>query len=503
MILSEGPDTIAAFWAEPLMGSGGVIVPPAGYYQKVQAILDKYDILFVADEVICGFGRLGHMFGTQAFDLKPDMIIVAKALSSGYQPISALMVNERVFSALADEAGRLGVFGHGFTYSAHPVPAAVALETLKIYEERDIVGHVRSVTPKFQEGLRRFATLPFVGDVRGMGLIAGLEIVKDKATKENFPPATRAALLLEAKCLDEGIVVRAIGDTVAISPPLIVTEAEIDDILARVEESDMNIKPNFVGGQWSGAENARPNINPSNTEDVVGYYAEATVDDVKRAAEAARTAASSWATSTLGVRGLLLQRVAELIEQRRDGTTVNVIERVRLVEAEGRTPVLVHTMTDITARVAVEAALRESEATLSLALESHHIGTFDWDATTRKITWSPGTEQRLGLQPGEMETFAQWLALVDPADMAAIYDTIQAARDRHLDHYRFQYRFNVPNGGVRIIEGSGRFNYGADGKLARIMGLNIDVTDRNAREAALLAQQEQFRSVLKTVPTAM
>ncbi|WP_332804020.1 PAS domain S-box protein [Sphingomonas sp. RT2P30] len=193
----------------------------------------------------------------------------------------------------------------------------------------------------------------------------------------------------------------------------------------------------------------------------------------------------------------------ELVEQRRDGTTVNVIERVRLVEAEGRTPVMVHTMTDITARVAVEAALRESEATLSLALESHHIGTFDWDATSRKITWSPGTEQRLGLQPGKMETFAQWLALVDPADMAAIYETIQDARDRHLDHYRFQYRFNVPNGGVRMIEGSGRFNYGADGKLARVMGLNIDVTDRNAREAALLAQQEQFRSVLKTVPTAM
>ncbi len=193
----------------------------------------------------------------------------------------------------------------------------------------------------------------------------------------------------------------------------------------------------------------------------------------------------------------------ELIEQRRDGTAVNVIERVRLVEAEGRAPVMVHAMTDITARVAIEAALKESEATLALALESHHIGTFDWDAATRKITWSPGTEQRLGLQPGEMETFAQWLALVDPADMAAIYQTIQEARERHLDTYRFQYRFNVPNGGVRMIEGSGRFNYGPDGKLARIMGLNIDVTDRNAREAALLAQQEQFRCVLKTVPTAM
>ncbi len=207
---------------------------------------------------------------------------------------------------------------------------------------------------------------------------------------------------------------------------------------------------------------------------------------------------------------LPLRRVAdvrdadrELIEQRRDGTMVNVIERVRLVEAEGRAPVMVHSMTDITARVQAEAALKESEANLSLALESHHIGTFAWDASSRKIVWSPGAEQRLGLRPGAMETFAQWMALVDPGDMAAIYETIQDARSRHIELYRFQYRLNVPNGGVRIIEGSGRFSYGADGNLARIVGLNIDVTDRNLREAALVAQQEQFRSVLKTVPTAM
>ena len=234
MILREGPETIAAFWAEPLLGSGGVIVPPDGYYAKVQAVLDRYDILFVADEVICGFGRLGHMFGTQAFDLKPDMIILAKALSSGYQPISALLVNERVYSALSDEAGRLGVFGHGFTYSAHPVPAAVALETLNIYEERGIVDHVRAVSPRFQAGLRRFADTPFVGNVRGMGLIAGLELVKNKTTRENFDPSLRASLLLEAKCLEEGVVVRGIADTVAVSPPLIITEAEIDDMLARI-----------------------------------------------------------------------------------------------------------------------------------------------------------------------------------------------------------------------------------------------------------------------------
>jgi 4-aminobutyrate--pyruvate transaminase len=235
MILREGPQTIAAFWAEPVFGSGGIIVPPRNYYPKVQALLRKYDILFVVDEVICGFGRLGHMFGSQAFDLEPDMIILGKALSSGYQPISALLINERVFSTIADQSNRLGVFGHGFTYSAHPVPAAVALETLKVYEERDIISHVKSVMPKLQEGIRRLARHPYVGEVRGMGLIAGIEVVKNKATKENFDPSLGAALELEMKCLEEGLIVRAIGDTVAVSPPLIITDKEMEDLLARLE----------------------------------------------------------------------------------------------------------------------------------------------------------------------------------------------------------------------------------------------------------------------------
>jgi 4-aminobutyrate--pyruvate transaminase len=235
LIRREGPETIAAFWAEPVFGSGGVIVPPKGYYEKVQAVLRKHDILFVADEVISGFGRLGHMFGCQAFGIEPDMIIVAKALSSGYQPISALMINERVFSALADESSKLGVFGHGFTYSAHPVPAAVALETLKIYEERDIVSHVRKVAPKMQSAMRRLADHPYVGEVRGLGLIAGIEVVKDKATKESFDPAIRASFELEAKCLEQGLIVRAIGDTVAVSPPLIITDTEMDKLLTMLE----------------------------------------------------------------------------------------------------------------------------------------------------------------------------------------------------------------------------------------------------------------------------
>ncbi len=235
MILKEDPETVAAFWAEPVMGSGGIIVPPPDYYRKVQEVLDKHDILFVADEVICGFGRLGHMFGSQAFDLKPDMIIVAKGLSSGYQPISALLVNERVFTALADGSDKLGVFGHGFTYSGHPVPAAVALETLKIYDERKLLAHVREIAPRFQAGVRRLAAYPFVGEVRGMGLIAGIELVKNKSSRENFDSSVKAALAFEMACLEEGLIVRAIGETVAVSPPLIITADETDDLLARLE----------------------------------------------------------------------------------------------------------------------------------------------------------------------------------------------------------------------------------------------------------------------------
>jgi 4-aminobutyrate---pyruvate transaminase len=235
LIVKEGPDTIAAFWAEPVLGSGGVIVPPDGYYERIKEVLDRYDILFVVDEVICGFGRLGTMFGCQAFGLQPDMIVVGKALSSGYQPISALMVNERVFSALATESDRLGTFGHGFTYSGHPVPAAVALETLNLYQERDILSHVRAVAPLFQSGVRRLARYPIVGEVRGMGLIAGIELVQDKDTRQNFDASVRAAMQVELACLEEGLIVRAIGETVAIAPPLIITAEQVADLLARLE----------------------------------------------------------------------------------------------------------------------------------------------------------------------------------------------------------------------------------------------------------------------------
>ena len=233
LILAEGPDTIAAFIAEPVMGAGGVIVPPAGYFDLIQPILQKYDILFIADEVICGFGRTGNMFGSQTYKLKPDILSCAKALSSSYLPISAVMINEKVYKALRDNSGKIGTFGHGFTYSGHPVSAAVALETLKIYEERDILAQVRRVAPAFQRALRRFADHPLVGEARGVGLVGALELVKNKRTKEPFAPQQGVGFQAAKFCQDQGLITRAIMDSMAFCPPLIITEAEIEEMFRR------------------------------------------------------------------------------------------------------------------------------------------------------------------------------------------------------------------------------------------------------------------------------
>ncbi len=236
LILAEGPDTVAAMWAEPIMGAGGVIVPPRGYFPKIQAVLRKYDVLLVADEVICGFFRTGNYWGSQTLDVEPDLLTCAKALSSSYLPISAVLVNDRVFQALAQESHAIGTFGHGFTYSGHPVPAAVAIETLKIYDELDMLDHVRQVGPRLQQGLReRFADHPFVGEVRGAGLIAAVEFVADKATHANFEPAAKVGARLNKLLEEHGVIGRVVaGDSLCFSPPLIITEAEIDEMLDRV-----------------------------------------------------------------------------------------------------------------------------------------------------------------------------------------------------------------------------------------------------------------------------
>ena len=237
-ILREGPDTVAAFIAEPVQAAGGVLIPPAGYFARVQEILRRYDVLLLADEVVTGFGRLGHAFGTQAFDLKPDLITVAKMLTSAYAPMSALYVNDRVYQAVADNSAAVGIFGHGYTYSGHPLACAVALETLRIYEEDRILDHVRKVAPRLQDGLRELGKHPLVGDARGMGLIGALELAADPARRQPFDPARGVANYLVARAQEHGLITRAlIGDVVAFSPPLIITEAEIDSMLERTRRA--------------------------------------------------------------------------------------------------------------------------------------------------------------------------------------------------------------------------------------------------------------------------
>ena len=236
-ILEEDPDTVGAFIAEPVMGAGGVIVPPATYFEKVQQVLAKYQVLLIADEVICGYGRTGEMFGSTTYGLRPDILTSAKALSSGYVPISAVMVNEKVHAAVAANSGKIGTFGHGFTYSGHPVASAIALETLQVYEDENILAHVQALAPKFQKGLRAYASRRFIGEVRGVGLIGALELVADPATRTCFGPAQKAGARLAELALAQGLIVRAMGDAVAFCPPLITTAEQIDDLFGRFDRA--------------------------------------------------------------------------------------------------------------------------------------------------------------------------------------------------------------------------------------------------------------------------
>ena len=232
-ILAEGPDTVAALIGEPLMGAGGVLLPPATYWDKIQAVLRKYDVLLIADEVICGFARTGNMWGSQTYGLKPDMVTCAKALSSGYLPIAAVMVSAEIFAALTRQSEKIGVFSHGFTYSGHPVTSAVALETLRIYEEDRILDHVREIAPRMQEGLRGFADHPLAGEIRGIGLIGAVELVADKTKKTPFDPKAGVGEFLARRGHHHGVIVRALGDTIAFCPPLIIKDNEIDLMFER------------------------------------------------------------------------------------------------------------------------------------------------------------------------------------------------------------------------------------------------------------------------------
>ena len=230
-ILAIGPERVAAFIGEPIQGAGGVIVPPASYWPEIERICRKYGIVLVSDEVICGFGRLGHWFGCEHFGFTPDLMVIAKGLSSGYLPIGGVMVSDDIAQVLIERGGE---FNHGYTYSGHPTCCAVAERNVRILRDEHIVERVRDDTgPYLQARLRELATHPLVGEVRGVGFMAALELVRDKTRRTRFTPVGEVGTLCRDFCFDHGLIMRAVGDTMIIAPALIMSRAEIDELIAR------------------------------------------------------------------------------------------------------------------------------------------------------------------------------------------------------------------------------------------------------------------------------
>jgi 4-aminobutyrate--pyruvate transaminase len=234
VIAREGAETIAAFIGEPLMAAGGVMPPPVGYWEGVERICRANDILIVSDEVICGFGRLGTPFGCQKYGFTPDIMTLSKQITSSYMPLAAVLFSDAIYQAIADNSQKIGMFGHGYTASGHPVATAVALENIAIIEERDLMGNVARLEAPFQAGLKAFVDHPLVGEARGAGLIGAVELVADKATRRPFEKIGRAGQIASAIGHEEGLIFRAIGDQLALCPPLIVTQDDIGEIMTRM-----------------------------------------------------------------------------------------------------------------------------------------------------------------------------------------------------------------------------------------------------------------------------
>jgi 4-aminobutyrate--pyruvate transaminase len=235
LIVKEGPDTVAAFIAEPVMGAGGVIVPPRTYFEKIMAVCRNHDVFMISDEVICGFGRLGTTFGCEKLGFAPQSISVAKMLSSAYLPIAGVMIPESMYEALLIESRKIGVFGHGFTYGGHPVSAAVALKAIEIYARDRVIETAAARAPQFQARLKALGEHPLVGEARGVGLIGGVELVADKSVKRSFDPqhgvGARTVQFAEA----EGLIVRSVlGDVLTLSPPLIISPQETDELFDKL-----------------------------------------------------------------------------------------------------------------------------------------------------------------------------------------------------------------------------------------------------------------------------
>ena len=233
LIRAEGPETVAAFIAEPILGAGGVIVPPDGYYEKIQAVLNKYGVLFIDDEVICGFGRTGKPFGAETMGIEPTTMSVAKAVSSAYLPLSAVIIPEFMYEPFVAASPEVGNFAHGFTYSGHPVCTAVALRNLELMEEREVFAHAATIGETFQARLRAFEEHPLVGNVRGKGLLGAIEFVANKQSNERFDSATGVGAYCMDRALEHGLIVRNLGDTVAFCPPIIITDEQVDELFTK------------------------------------------------------------------------------------------------------------------------------------------------------------------------------------------------------------------------------------------------------------------------------
>ena len=240
MIIEEGPDTVAAFIGEPVLGTGGIVPPPAGYWAKIQAVLKKYDILLVVDEVVTGFGRLGTMFGSEHYGLEPDLITIAKGLTSAYAPLSGVIVGEKLWKVLEQGTDKMGPIGHGWTYSAHPIGAAAGVANLKLVDSLDLVANARDTGAYFNDKLATvLADHGIVGDVRGEGLMSAIEFVEDRKSRKFFDPALKVAARVSAACLERGLIVRAMpeGDILGFAPPLCLTREEADKVISISKEA--------------------------------------------------------------------------------------------------------------------------------------------------------------------------------------------------------------------------------------------------------------------------
>ena len=255
LIEKEGPATVAAFIAEPVMGAGGVITPPDGYFSEVQEVLKKHDVLFIADEVICGFGRLGTMFGSDRYNLEPDMMTIAKGLTSAYVPMSAAIISEKVGDVLKSGAPDTGPFAHGYTYGGHPLAAAAGLKTIEIMQRENLVENANKIGAYLQKKFRKsFSDHPLVGEVRGVGLMAGIELVSDKKNKIPFDPSVQIGEKITRLLLEEGMINRAIINTIAFSPPLVVTEGDVDEMAERCGRGLTKLADQLISeGMWKAA----------------------------------------------------------------------------------------------------------------------------------------------------------------------------------------------------------------------------------------------------------